>query len=136
MSLRDDLNTSLPGRFPDASKSVGMGDLLNALVTAMTPTETGVSPASNIATLANQPSTLFQVKATAGTTTGVKQLLKGPITGPKAITPATGQVVWDGGKKLLFAAADAVTAVSATYAQATDVTASLFQRTIGESDTL
>lgn len=139
MSLRDELNNADPNRLADAFRlgpSIGLGDLLNKVIAGLTATETGVTPASNVATLANQPSSLFQVNVTAGTSTGVKKLKKGPITGPKAITPAAGECVWDGGKKVLFAAADGATAVSFTYATAADVTCSILSRVLGQSDTL
>jgi hypothetical protein len=42
--------------------------------------------------------------------------------------------VWDGGKKVLFATVDVVTVAKFMYAQATDVTASILQRTVGEVD--
>jgi hypothetical protein len=134
MSLRDDLNNALPGRIDPALKEMGLGDALNALLKGATFTETGVVPASNVGTLANVPQTLFRVLATAETgTVHEKQVLKGPISGTQAVVPAAGQCVWlPGGKKILFNAADAVTAFSALYAQATDTTASLLQRTIGE----
>jgi hypothetical protein len=135
MSLRDDLNTSLPGRIADAQRSVGFGDALNAALKGLAFTETGVVPAANVGTLANQPSTLFRVLATAETgTVHEKLLLRGPIAGQGAITPPAGACVWDGAKKILFNSVDAVTAFSALYAQAADTTASLLQRTIGEQD--
>lgn len=137
MSLRDDLNNAVPGRLPSALQSMGAGDAINALLKGLAFTETGVVPAANVGTLANQPSTLFRLLATAETgATHEKALLRGPITGPKAIVPAVGQAVWDGAKKILFNSTDAVTAFSALYAQAADTTASLLQRTIGESDSL
>lgn len=135
MSLRDDLNNALPGRLPDALKASGLGDAMNLLLKGATFTETGIVPSSNIGTLANQPSTLFRVLATAETgAVHEKVLLRGPITGPKAIVPAANQCVWDGAKKVLFNSTDAVTAFSALYSQAADTTASLLQRTIGEQD--
>ena len=131
-TLRDSLNTAQPDRISPALHSVGFGDLLNALIVGATATETGLSTTSNVGTLSHTPSSLFDVKATAGTTTGHKELLQGPITGAGAIVPATGQVVWDGGVKLLFATVDAVTTFQATYAQATDPSCSLLQRAIGQ----
>lgn len=131
-NLRGSLNSANLNRVGDALQASGAGDLLNALIIAMSATESGLVPSSNVVTLANVPSTLFDVNATAGTTTGHKQLLEGQITGPNAIVPATGQCVWDGGKKILFAAVDVVTAVSVKYAKAADATASLLQRAIGQ----
>lgn len=105
-----------------------------ALVSAGGATEVAVTVTANVATLAAQPQDLVAVVATAATTTGMKKLLQGPITGPRAIVPATGQAVWDGGVKVLFATADVVTAASFLYTKAADTTVSLFQREIGEQD--
>jgi hypothetical protein len=134
MAIRDTLNNGEANRLADAWRSINVGDLLNMLLAGATFTETGVAVTTNVATLANQPSALYIINATTATTGGVKQLLKGPITGPKALVPATGQAVWDGGKKVLFATADVVTVAKFLYAQAADVTASILQRTVGEID--
>lgn len=130
-TLRDSLNTSDPNRLPTATQILSMGDLLNLLITAATPTQSSVTVTSNVATLANVPSTLFQVNASAGTSTGVKTLL----IGTQSIVPAVGQCVWTPGTKTVkFNAADAVSAAHFTYATAADVTASILQRAIGEQD--
>jgi len=133
--IRDTLNLGDANRLSAAFAKIGLGDLLNLLITAMTATEAGVTVTTNKATLANQPSSLYQINATAGTTTGIKKLLRGPITGANAIVPLTGQAVWDGNVSVLFATADAVTAASFTYARAANVTASILQRDIEEQDT-
>lgn len=137
MSIRDTLNLGDANRFAAASAKIGLGDLLNLLITALAATETSIAVTTNKATLANQPSPngLYQINATAGTTTGVKKLLRGPITGALAIVPLTGQAVWDGATSVLFAAVDAVTTASFTYARAANVTASVLQRDIEEQDT-
>jgi hypothetical protein len=58
-------------------------------------------------------------------------LLKAPITGAGAVIPVPGQCVWDGGTKVLFNHADAVTVASFLYARDADATASALQRTLG-----
>lgn len=136
MSLRTTLNNGDANRLPDALRSIGLGDLLNLLLPDMTFTETGVAVTTNVATLAAQPQNLYVVNATTATSTGVKTLLKGPISGAKAIVPAAGQCVWDGAKKVLFNAADAATVAKFLYSTSADVTISLLQREIGQSDAL
>ena len=110
MSTRGTLNAADPNRTDAALNSIRFGSVLNMLLAAAAYTETGVSPSSSVATLANQPESLLDVFATAGTTTGRKTVLKGPISGVGALVPTTGQCVWDGNKKVLFASADAVSA--------------------------
>lgn len=134
LTIRGSLNAANPNRIADAERAIGLGELINSLLLAKTATESGLSPSSNVVTLAATPSALFDVNATAGTVTGHKKLLQGPITGTEAVIPATGQVTWDGGTKLLFAAADVVTTVAVKYATAADLTVSLLQRAIGEID--
>lgn len=129
-TLRDTLNTSNPNRLADALNVLEFGELLNLLLSGLTATETGVSATSSVATLANQPSALVLINATTATTTGVKKLRKGPITGPNAIVPATGEAVWDGGKKVLFATVDAVTVAAFTYATAANVSRSNLQQVL------
>lgn len=98
-----------------------------ALIAAGGATEQGVTVTSNVATLAARPSTLITINATAGTTTGVKQLLVGPITGQNAIAPLPGQAVWDGNVKVLFSTADAVTTADFLYTKTSDTTVSVLQ---------
>lgn len=136
-NLRATLNAGDANRVDSALQTIKLGDLLNNLITSRTPTESSVTVTSNVATLANQPSSLFQVNVatvSGGSATGVKTLLKGPITGAGAIVPAAGQCVWDGGKKVLFATADLAATAHFTYATDADVTCSLLQRDIGERD--
>jgi len=132
MSLRTDLNANQPNRLSDGLADIKLGELLSYLINRLTPTQAGLVPASHVATMAAQPAALFQVNATTGTVTGVKKLLRGPISGEDAVVPATGEVVWDGGTNLLFATSDAVTAVSVTYALATDL-ASITMRNLGQT---
>jgi hypothetical protein len=77
-------------------------------------TETSVTVTSNKAVLAQAPTPngLFQVNATGGTTKGVKQLVMDPTA-----TLITGQVYWDGGVNLTFAAIDAVSSCDLIYAK-------------------
>lgn len=118
----------------DTMGEIEVGELLALVIAGLTPTETGVVPAANVATLANAPSAMFQINATAGTVTGIKKLLKGPISGEDAVVPKTGEAVWDGGTRVLFNAADAVTAASFTYARpAPNNPTSVLQRELGVS---
>lgn len=134
-TLRDSFNSSDPNRIDAANRDLGLGELLTLVIKGLTATETGVTPSSDVATLANQPSKMFQINATAGTSTGIKKLLIGPITGGGAVVPNPGEAVWDGGLKVLFNHADAITAASFTYAKAdgTDKASALL-RAIGEQD--
>lgn len=143
-NLRDSLNGSVqPGRLADVFRAFGVqnqgggfGDLVALLIRGLTATEAGVTPSSNVATLANTPATMLQVNVTAGTVTGVKTLRVGKVSGTGAIVPATGECVWEPGtKKVLFAAADAATAVSFTYSTGTEAVSCL-PRLIGEVDPL
>jgi hypothetical protein len=76
-------------------------------------TETGVTVTSNAATMAAAASTVISVRATTGTTTGVKTLIMDPNR-----TLATGEVFWNGNTGLKFAAIDAVTACDLIYSKA------------------
>lgn len=134
-NIRIELNKSDPNRTDPAGQEIGLGDAINTLITQMTATETGVSPSSDVATLAAAPSYLWQINATAGTVTGIKKLILGRFDGTNVLPiPATGEAVWDGATRVRFAAADAVSAASFTYATSADVTASILQRSIGEKD--
>lgn len=113
---------------------VDVAALRTALLAAAGVTEAAVTVTANVATLAAQPAKLYAVVASAGTTTGMKKPLRGAITGPTALVPATGQAVWDGGKKVLFSTADVVTAANFLYSKDADTTASLLQRDVGEQD--
>jgi len=123
-TIRDSLNSGNPNRVADALRSISFGDLLNLLASALTATETGVTVTANVATLANQPTAFVLANATTATSTGIKALKIGQITGPNAVIPNPGEAVWDGNKKVLFNVADAVTAAAFTYATAANVTRS------------
>ena len=62
----------------------------------------------------------------------MKKILRGPISGEDAVIPITGEAVWDGGTRVLFAAADAGTTASFTYSRTTDL-ASITMRDMGQS---
>ena len=120
-SLREVLNGGNPNEVFDAMVRGRLGDMLAYACSKMGFTETGISVTSNVATLANTPKALFQCVVASGTTTGVKKLRKGPVSGTGALVPATGECVWDGGTKVLFAAADVAATASFTYAVAGDI---------------
>ncbi len=102
--------------------------LRTAVISAGGVTEQAVTVTSSVATLANQPKALLSIIATTATVTGVKKLRIGPITGPQALVPATGEAVWDGGVKVLFSSIDAVTVANFRYSKAADATASVLQQ--------
>jgi hypothetical protein len=134
MSLRTSLNTINPGQMADCFRDISIGEFLSYLISIATPTQAGVVPASDIATLANIPTAIFQVNATAAASTGVKKLLYGQITGPSAVVPAAGECVWAGGLTVLFNAVDAVTAASFLYSTAAATgNASILMRNLGQS---
>ena len=127
-SLREVLNGGNPNEVFDATVRTNLGDLLSYLLAQIGTgvgysSESPVTLAADVATLSNQPVAVFQVVAAtvgAGGVLGVKKLRKGLITGPNALVPATGECVWNGGKNILFAAADAVLTADFLYATATD----------------
>jgi hypothetical protein len=127
MSIQAVLDSGNLNQLADAAGALGLGTLLGYITENLSYTETGIPVTSNVATLANAPvaNGLFQCKATAGTTQGVNKLRQGPITGANAIVPATGECVWDGNVSVLFAAVDAVSAASFTYAVAADLSSRL-----------
>lgn len=132
MSIQAVLDSGNVNQLGDAAEKVALGTLLSYVAEKLSFTETGIAVTTNVATLANAPVAggLFQCVAatvSSGSATGVKKLRKGPITGSSALTPASGECVWDGGKKVLFAAADAVATASFTYAVATDLASTLLQ---------
>lgn len=132
MTIRDSLNNQDPNRSAAALAEAGTGEALNLLIRSATPTETGVVPAADIATLAAQPKVLFDINATTAASTGRKKLIKAPITGAGSVLPKAGEAVFDGGTKVLFNVADAVTAASFTYTTAAGDTISLFQRDLDQ----
>lgn len=119
--IRDTLNSGNPNVLGDACQAIGLGEMLSLLIAtagASAPTDTlaGGDIVSHLATMAAVPTALFYVNGTVGTVTGVKKLRKGPVSGPNAIVPATGECVWDGGLHILFAAVDAITTCTLLYA--------------------
>ena len=129
-TLRELLNSSQLNTLADALGDLELGDLVVLMINELTATETGLSPTANVSTLATPPTSVFLVNVTAGASTGIKKLLKGPISGEDAVIPKAGEATWDGGTKILTNAADAATAVAVTYATATDVD-SVTQRDLG-----
>lgn len=121
-TLRDTLNTADPGRLPTAFQVMGLGELLSLLIRSVTPTEAGIAVTAHVATLAAQPTALFSVKGIGGTA-GVKTLRRGTSTD----VALPGEVIWDGGVKLFFNAADANTTADIIYALATDKVSVLMQ---------
>jgi hypothetical protein len=111
-ALQDKLNSPVLGKFSDALALAPLGDILAVILSAATATETGLTASANKGALgqAPTPNGLISVNATTATTGGVKQI----VTDPKA-TLVTGQVFWDGGVNLTFAAVDVVTVFSALY---------------------
>ena len=107
-----------------------LNQLRTAALSVSRTTETGVTVTSNVATLANAPSALFDINGTAGGSTGRKVFRVGPITGPNALVPAAGQAVWDGATKVLFSAVDAITTADFQYAKAADATIAALLRPV------
>ena len=125
-SLQAVIDSGNLNQLADAAQKAGLGTLLAYAASKMGYTETGIAVTSNVSTLANPPTSagLFQcvvASVSGGSATGVKKLLRGPITGANAIVPAAGECVWDGAKKVLFAAADLALTASFTYAVSTDI---------------
>jgi hypothetical protein len=134
LKIRDILNAANLNDLDAALQAIGLGEALTFIIQHCLPTEMGVVVTANVATLAAQPTKFYQATATAGASTGIKELLIGPITGPKALLPSPGQAVWDGGTKVLFNIADAVTAAMFKYASAAQVVG-LLERKLSQQDT-
>lgn len=134
-NIRESLDNASPENMADLHRELAYGDLLSMMVLALAPTEAAAAVVLNVATLAAMPGVLLDVVATVGVSLGRKVLRRGPISGPAALSPAPGEVIWDGGKKVLFNAADAVTAASMLYTLASGVvTPSYMQRSPGQQD--
>lgn len=121
-------------RMPDLWSTLKIGSLLALLVQNMPATETGAGGiAAGVKTLANPADVIFDVQSTAGNLPNPTRLTL--LKGDSTIIPTTGQCVWDGAKKIRFAAADAVTQASIWYARS-DVlpTLSLLNRALGQRD--
>lgn len=140
MNIRAALDIVPLNSLADLLRETPFGSLLNAIIKALTMTETAVVPnsTSQVAVLANQPSVSGLLRALATAETGTvheKEILVGPISGPAAIIPPAGVCMWDGGKNVLFNTADAVTAVSFLYLKDADTTIGVFQRSPGVRNT-
>lgn len=140
MNIRATLDLVPLNSLADLLRETPFGSLLNAFIKSLTFTETGVVPNSTtqIAVLANQPSSSGMLRALATAETGTvheKEILVGPISGPLAIIPPANVCVWDGGKNVLFNSADLVTAVSFLYLKDADTTCGVFQRSPGIRNT-
>lgn len=133
-NLRATMNQGEAQRLADIDRDVGIGDLVNALINAMSNTETSVTVTTNVATLANKPAYLLDAKVSAGTSTGSKMILKVSNAYLTANNPAAGTCFWDGNTKVKFASADAATAAHFKYTQAGDSTCSYLQRALGQQD--
>jgi hypothetical protein len=122
MSVQAALNSGNPNQLGDAAQATQLGNLLAYAISKMTATESGVTVTTNTtAPIANQPVALLQVVGiTSGAARSVKKLRKGPVSGAGALVPAAGEVIWDGGTHLLFAAADLAATCDLTYTVATD----------------
>lgn len=132
-NLRGTMNQGEAQRLADIDRDIGIGDLVNSLINAMSNTETSVTVTSNVATLANKPAYLFDAKVSAGTTTGSKQILKVSNAFLVANTPAAGTCYWDGNTKVKFSSTDGATAAHFKYTQASDSTCSYLQRSLGQN---
>jgi hypothetical protein len=129
-TIREDLNNGPgPFRIADNHRALCFGDLVGLMIGDMANTETGVAPAADVATLANQPSCMLDMVATAGTFTG-RLALK---IGDASVVPQSGEGVWNGGLTVRLNPGDAITTVDFKYTQATD-TASILDRILGQRD--
>ncbi len=136
MSLRASFDTADPEQMADCFRDFRLGEFLSYVISRVGYTETGIAVVANVSTLAAVPTALFQcVIATTGAAgTGVKTLLKGPITGQGALVPAPGECVWDGGVRVLFNVVDAALTASFTYATVLTNVASITLRNLGQTD--
>jgi hypothetical protein len=133
-TLRDTMNQGEAGRLADVDRVLKVGDLLNALLAAMTATEAGVAATVNVSTLAATPSVLWDAKATTATTTGSKKIRQVSNAFLTANNPPSGECYWDGATKVKFASADVVTVAGFKYAIATDASVSALKHGLGEQD--
>lgn len=139
-TLRETLNNGDANRLPNVFGDGKLGSLMAMLIAGLTPTEAGVVPTTtnpswDFLNLANAAQVVAQVNATAGTFTGILALKINPDDND---LPSSGEVFWDGPgtTRLRFAKADAITAVSITYARADagNLACSLLDRTLGQRD--
>lgn len=133
--LRELQNFGSPGAPGAIDQEILGGDLLGMLVRGLTPTEAAAAVTTNVKTLANPASMVYDVVSTAGSYTGRLKLLIGD---PEvAGAPPAGYAIWNPvDNKVTFAAADAVTAANFLYARkdAVNTVTSINQRTRGQDD--
>lgn len=131
-TIRQDLNLGNAQRVAGDFQAASLGDMLGFLIRSATATEAAAAVTANAKTLANAASAIFHIQATAGTYTGVIELL----LGDDSVTPGSGQAVWNpAGSVVRFNAADAVTAASFWYARADQANsfASVLERQLGQT---
>lgn len=132
-SIRDTFNRGDANQLAPAISQSKLIDVVAMLVAASTATQAAAAVTTNALTLANQaaPNGLLDVVATAATTTGRKRIV---LDATGRYLPATGEVRWNGGSSLLFAAVDAVTAASVWYLRNDRVGSTIagFERDLGD----
>lgn len=95
------------------------------------PAKQTLAVSSSAATLSAAPLALLDIIAVEGTTLGRKVL---KIAGA-SVTPAPGEVIWDGATGLRFASADAVTSVLVVaLPKASPLVSSALNRILGQQD--
>jgi hypothetical protein len=133
-NVQESINNGVAQQMPDMFRQLGLGSMLGAILQGMTPTEAGVVPAANVATLANAAGYVWHILATAGVFTGILNLK----IGDASVLPESGEAVWagPGSTTLRLNAADAITAVSVWYGRADGVNTqfSAGSRSLGQSD--
>lgn len=133
LTVRDVLIRGEANALGDAIGQAKLVDIIAMLVRASTPTENNAAVSSNAVTLAAAPlpGGLLEVEAVTATVTGRKTIV---LDASERYTPATGEVRWNGGTGLLFAAADAVTAADLWYLNlaGTNNRLGIFERQIGD----
>lgn len=133
--MREELNGGNINRLGDLANAVDLGDLLAFLVQKAAATETGITPSSDVATLAAPAKKVFHLNATAGTFTGILDLKIGDST----VSPSSGEAVWagPGNDEIRLNSADAITALSAWYSRTDEanVEMTLTSRRLGQHDT-
>jgi hypothetical protein len=134
-------------RFAAGSKTLTQFGLVGATVVEATdvvmiedagPAQLQLAVATNAAALPWQPGVILDVQATAGTLLGRLTLIQ---SSNAALVPASGQVIWDKGVNLRFAAADAITGVKVSALPRSNATtgllpptAALLERILGQRD--
>ena len=130
-TIVEELDSGSPNRLPNLLSESYLGRLLAMLVQDMANTETGVIPASDIATLAAIPERIYDVVVTAATGATGRYALK---QGDASVLPGASECVWNPGTdQVTFNATDAVTAVDFKYAAGTE-TLSFLDRRLSQVD--